>query len=69
MPRESLSTRVGGQLVSFLLDHHGLQGVRQIFLESHFDDPCLAEHIEEVIGESIDSLEQQITCATKGRHC
>lgn len=60
---------VGGQLVSFLLDHHGLQGVRQIFLESHFDDPCLAEHIEEVIGESIDSLEQQITCATKGRHC
>lgn len=52
---------VGGQLVSFLLDRHGLPSVRQIFLKSHFDDPHLAERIEEVIGESIDSLEQQIT--------
>ena len=52
---------VGGQLVSFLLDRHGLPSVQQIFLKSHFDDPHLAEHIEEVIGESIDSLEQQIT--------
>ena len=55
---------VGGQLVSFLLDRHGLPKVRQIFLESHFDDPHLEEHIEEVIGESTDSLEQQIGRST-----
>ncbi len=51
---------IGGQLISFLLDSHGLPSVRRIFLESHFDDPHLAEHIEDAIGESIDSLEQQI---------
>ncbi len=56
--------KVGGQLVSFLLDRHGLPKVRQIFLESHFEDPHLEEHIEEVIGEPIDSLEQQIGRST-----
>ena len=50
---------VGGQLASFLLSSHGLPTVRRIFLESHFHDPHLAEHIEDVIGESIDSLEQK----------
>lgn len=55
---------VGGQLVSFLLEHHGLPKVRQIFLESHFEDPHLEKHIEEVIGESIESLEQQMGRST-----
>ena len=51
---------IGGQFVSFLLDTHGLQGLRRIFLESHFDDPELSEHIEDVAGESIDSLEKKV---------
>ena len=38
---------VGGQLVSFLLESHGLTGLRRIFLNSHFEDPHLAEQIEE----------------------
>ena len=52
---------VGGALASFLLSNHGLPSVRRIFLESHFHDSQLVAHIEDVIGESIDSLEQQIT--------
>ena len=52
---------VGGHLASFLLSCHGLESVRRIFLESHFHDPHLAEHIEDVIGEPIDSIEGQIT--------
>lgn len=51
---------VGGRLVAFLLDTYGLPKLRQIFLESHFDDPDLPEHIESAFGESIDSLEKKI---------
>ena len=52
---------IGGQFVSFLLEKHGLPSVRRIFRESHFAAPNLAEQIEDIIGESIDSLEQQIS--------
>ena len=51
---------IGGQLVSFLLDTYGLPSVQRIFLKSYFDDPDIPEHIEEVIGEPLDSLEKKI---------
>ena len=53
--------RIGGQVVSFLLDSHGLPILQRIFLESHFNDPNLPDRIGDAIGESIDSLEQQIS--------
>ena len=53
--------RIGGQVVSFLLDRHGLPVLQRIFLESHFNDPNLPDHIEDATGESIESLEQQIS--------
>ena len=56
---------VGGQLVSFLFDNHGLTSLQRIFLESHYNDPHLPDHIKDVIGESIDSLEQQIFAMTR----
>lgn len=51
---------IGGQLVSFLLDTYGLPSVKLIFLNSYFDDPYLSEHIENVIGEPLDSIEKKI---------
>lgn len=51
---------VGGRLVAYLLDTYGLPNLRRIFLASHFDDQHLPQHIEDVIGESIDSLEKQV---------
>lgn len=51
---------IGGQFVSFLLNTCGLQSVKRIFLRSYFDDPDLSEHIEDVTGEPLDSLERKI---------
>ena len=53
--------RIGGQVVSFLLDNHGLPILRRIFLASHFHDSNLPDHIEDAISESIDSLERQVS--------
>lgn len=55
---------VGAELIAYLLGNHGMQSVRQIFLNSHFDDPHLARRIEEVTGESIDLIEQCISRRT-----
>ncbi len=55
---------VGAELVAFLLDNYGMQNLRQIFLRSHFDDDHLDRHIQEVIGESVDEIEQRITRRT-----
>lgn len=52
---------VGAEFFSSLLDNHGMQSVKRIFLNSHFDDPQLARHIEDVTGESVDVLEQRIS--------
>ena len=52
--------KVGGYLVAFLIDDYGMPSVREIFLKSRFNDPKLVGHIEDVIGESIDQLEQRI---------
>ena len=52
---------IGGQFVSFLLETYGLPTVKRIFLKSYFDDPDLAEHIEDVTGEPLDSIEKKIT--------
>lgn len=57
--------RIGGQVVSFLLGSHGLPILQRIFLESHFNDPDLPDHIEDAIGESIESLEQQISAMAR----
>ena len=51
---------IGGQFVSFLLDTYGLPSIKRIFLKSYFDDPAIPEHIEEVIGEPLGSLEKKI---------
>lgn len=51
---------IGGQLVSFLLDTYGLPNVKRIFLRSYFDDPHLPKHVEDVIGEPLDSIEKKI---------
>lgn len=51
---------VGGQLIAFLMETHGTNSVRRIFLKSHSNDPKLADLIEDVIGESIDRLERRI---------
>lgn len=51
---------IGGQFVSFLLDTYGLPSVKRIFLRSYFDDPDLSEHIEEAIGEPLDSIEKKL---------
>lgn len=62
--------KVGSQLVSFLLDAYGMSSLQEIFLSSHFNDTELAEHIESVIGVSIDHLEQQLNLwqsATNGK--
>lgn len=58
---------VGGQLIAFLLETYGMPSVRQIFLKSHFNDPKLVDHIEDVTGESIDQLEQRINEATESK--
>lgn len=52
---------IGGQFVSFLLDTYGFQSVKHVFLRSHFEDPYLPEHIESVVGASLESLEVRIT--------
>ncbi len=56
--------KVGGHLISFLLETYGMSSVREIFLKSHFNDPKLVDHIEDVIGESIEQLEQRINEST-----
>lgn len=56
---------VGGQLVSLLFDNHGLPSLQRIFLESHYNDSHLPDHIKDVLGVSIDSLEQQIFAMTR----
>ena len=55
---------VGGHLVAFLLETYGMPSVRKIFLKSHFNDPKLADHIEDVVGESIEQLELRINEST-----
>ena len=55
---------VGAELISYLLDNHGMQSVRQIFLRSHFDDDHLDRHIQDVTGESVDEIEQRISDRT-----
>lgn len=55
---------VGGHLIAFLLETYGMPSVRKIFLKSHFNDPKLVDHIEDVIGESIEHLEQRINEST-----
>ena len=52
---------VGAEFFSFLLDNHGMQSVKRIFLNSHFDDLHLARRIEDVTGESVDTIEQRIS--------
>ena len=59
--------KVGGHLIAFLLETYGMPSVRKIFLKSHFNDPKLVDHIEAVIGESIDQLEQRINEATESK--
>ena len=55
---------VGAELIAYLLDNHGMQSVRQIFLRSHFDDDHLDRHIQHVTGESVDEIEQRISRRT-----
>ncbi|MYB76645.1 MAG: hypothetical protein F4X83_06030 [Chloroflexi bacterium] len=55
---------VGGHFIAFLLETYGMPRVRQIFLKSHASDPDIADHMEDVIGESIEHLERRISEAT-----
>ena len=43
---------------------YGLPSLQRIFLKSHYNDPHLPAHIRDVIGVSIDSLEQQFSAMT-----
>ena len=52
---------VGAKFLLYLLDNHGMQSVKRIFLNSHFDDLRLARRIEDVTGESVDVIEQRIS--------
>ena len=58
---------VGGHLIAILLASYGMHSVREVFQRSHSIDPKLADHIEDVIGESIDRLEQRINESTASR--
>lgn len=52
---------IGGHLISFLVDTYGLPSLRSIFMKSHRNDPMLADHMEDVIGEPLDRLERQVS--------
>ena len=52
---------VGGHLISFLIDTYGMPSLRSIFLKSHLNDPMLADHMDDVIGEPLDRLERQVS--------
>jgi hypothetical protein len=54
---------LGGHFVGFLIQRYGLPKLRMIFEQSHFGDLELATKIEQVIGESLEELERQMTQA------
>lgn len=52
---------IGAALVSHIIDQNGIEALKEVFLNTHFNDEGAGRVIERVLGISVDELEGKIT--------
>jgi hypothetical protein len=52
---------IAGTITGFLVHRYGLPRLRQLFLETHYEDPGLSDLLEEMVGVTLDRLASDVT--------